>query len=81
MADAAASSAANAADAQEAAYGYADQADPASVGYDVDASSAVASGSTYDAGGYDMSAVDTGMDAGVVDTTSSYDSGMDDGTV
>ena len=58
----------------------ADQADPASVGYDVDASSAVASGGTYDAGGYDMSAVDTGMDAGVVDTTS-YDSGYDDTTV
>ena len=35
---------------------------------------------TYDAGGYDMSSVDTGMDAGTVDTTS-YDSGYDDGTV
>ena len=63
-----------------AADGYADQADPTSVGYDVDASSAVASGGTYDAGGYDMSAVDTGMEAGTVDTTS-YDSGYDDGTV
>ncbi len=80
MTDAAESSAAHAADSQAAAAGYADQADTTSVGYDVDASSAVASGGTYDAGGYDMSAVDTGMDAGVVDTTS-YDSGYDDGTV
>ena len=84
MTDAAESSAAHAVDSQEAAYGYADQADPTSIGYDVDPSSAVASGRSYDAGydaGYDMSSIDTGMDAGMVDTTSSYDSGLDDGTV
>lgn len=52
---------------------YADHADPTSVGYDYDASSAVDSG-----GGYE--AVDTGFDAGAVDTSaaSTYDSGTDD---
>lgn len=79
--DAAESSAANAETYQASADSYADLADPMSTGYDVDPSSAVETGGTYDAGGYDMSAVDTGFDAGAVDTTSSYDTGLDDTTV
>lgn len=64
-------------DYQASADGYADQANPASEMYDVDPSSGVEAG-----GGYDMSAVDTGFDAGV-DTSvpEPYDSGIDDGTV
>lgn len=84
--DAAESSAAHAVDYQASADNYADQADPTSVGYDVDPSSAVDVGGSYDAGmadagGYDMSAVDTGMDAGVDTSTPSYDAPVDDGTV
>ena len=66
---------------------YADQADPTSVGYDVDPSSAMETGGTYDAataydaGGYDMSAVDTGFDSGVDTAATSYDTGLDDTTV
>ncbi|CAN5571070.1 hypothetical protein BH10ACI3_BH10ACI3_08520 [soil metagenome] len=57
-----------------AAGDYAGQADPTSVGYEYDASSAVDAGGTYDAG-----VVDTGFDAGV-DTTAaaSYDTSTDD---
>lgn len=75
--DAAQSSMDNAAGYQQSADVYAASADPAGTMYDVDPSSAVASG-----GGYDMAAVDTGFDAGV-DTTAAanYDSGVDDGTV
>jgi len=75
-ADAAQSSLDNAAGYQESADAYAASADPVSPMYDVDPSSAVDVG-----GGYDMSAVDTGMDASTIDTSSSYDSGYDDGTV
>ncbi|MBX7053508.1 MAG: hypothetical protein K1X36_01005 [Pyrinomonadaceae bacterium] len=54
---------------------FADSADPTSAGYDYDPSSAVDSG-----GSYDVADVDTGFDAGTVDTSSAstYDPGTDD---
>ncbi|MBX3291125.1 MAG: hypothetical protein KF855_17590 [Acidobacteria bacterium] len=85
--DAAESSAAHADEYQAAADNYADQADPTSVGYDVDPFSEVETGGSYDAataydaGGYDMGGVDTGFDAGVDTTPVSYDAGLDDTTV
>lgn len=79
--DAAESSAQNAGEYQASADTYADQADPLSTGYDVDPSSAVDAGGTYDAGGYDMAAVDTGFDSGIDTSAATYDTGLDDTTV
>ncbi|HYJ90275.1 MAG TPA: hypothetical protein VEV84_03130 [Pyrinomonadaceae bacterium] len=65
-------------DYQSTADGYADHADPTSAGYDYDASSAVDSGGSYDAG-YDATAVDSGFDAGAdASAAVSYDPGTDD---
>ena len=84
-ADAAQSSLDHAGDYQATADTYADHADPLSTGYDVDASSAVASGGSYGAGGYDvggydasLGAIDTGFDAGADMSTPSYDTTSDD---
>lgn len=75
--DAAQSSLDQAAGYQQSADTYAATADPVSPMYDVDPSSAVDAG-----GSYDMSSVDTGFDAGVEMSTPVADySGSDDGTV
>ncbi len=78
--DAAQSSLEHAAEYQGSADAYAAAADPASTAYDVDPSSAVASGGAYDAGGYDASiaSVDTGMDASVDVAPVTYDTTTDD---
>ena len=76
-ADAAQSSLEHAAEHQDSADTYAAAADPVSPMYDVDPSSGVDVG-----GGYEMSSVDTGFDAGVdMSPPVSYDSGTDDGTL
>jgi tetratricopeptide (TPR) repeat protein len=71
--------AADQADSYDATAGdYADHADPTSVGYDYDPSSAVDSGGSYVAG-YDATAIDSGFDAGVdTSAATSYDPGTDD---
>ena len=73
--DAAAASADQAGVYDARADDFADQADPTSAGYDYDPSSAVESGGSYDAAD-----VDTGFDAGTVDSSaaSTYDPGTDD---
>lgn len=79
----------NAESYQASADGHAEQADPNSIMYDVDHSSVVDTGGTYDAstagfdagGGYDMGAVDTGFDSSVDMSSPAADSGLDDGTL
>jgi len=87
--DAAQSSMGHAIEYNESADTYAAHADPTSTMYEHDPSSAVDAGGSYDhsfdAGhvdtSYDMGHVDTGMDTSVDMSATSYDHGMDDGTV
>ncbi len=78
--DAAQSSLENAGEYQASADNYAASADPVSPVYDVDPASAVETGGSYDAGGYDASvaSVDTGMDASVETAPVTYDTTTDD---
>ncbi len=65
----------NAEGSQAAAGGYADQADPGNIMYDVDHSSAVDTGGSYDAS---LASVDTGFDSSVDTTPTNFDTSTDD---
>ncbi len=62
---------------QSSASDYATNADPNSIMYDHDPSSVVDAGGSFDAG-YDASAIDTGFDASVDTTPTSFDTTTDD---